>query len=232
MFSCNLPRRSQYSSEVIDSPQPFHSQCTSPLQSKNIVTMVDCLVLDRRAFRGWRTSLAIHCVSLILLSGSKVWKELSSPVMILCRKLIPSSWNLSKFPWQIWTLKAFCSSVRILGMNFELTCLRWRSFLRILWTVARGTPVLAEFSDGLMPVLLQLLVDFVNMQPATPTSWSSRLGTVTGFCCQIALTELLVPCSHSGLAQSRLPIHLLKIAPTLNGHSTLVTQELYDRSLL
>ncbi len=146
MLSRSWPKRAQYSSDVMDSPRPFHSVCTKPLQSKKAVSMVDCLVQDRRALRGRWAPFGIHWVSLILDSGSKVWNELSSPVMILCRKEMPSSSNCCRFSWHSCTWKAFCSSVRILGMNLEHTCLSCRSRLRIHWTVARGTPVVTAKS--------------------------------------------------------------------------------------
>ncbi len=76
------------------------------------------------------------------------------------------------------------------------------------------------------------MVDFVNVEMATPTSWPPWSGFVTGLGAQIPFTKLLMPCTNSGLAKCTVTVHILQPAPTLNGHGTLGTQKFDDRSLL
>ncbi len=84
--------------------------------SKKVINIVDLLVWACMAIWGQRSPQACHCMEWIFVSGSNVCTELSSPVMMACKRS-GSSASLSKFWAQTFIRKCLCSSVRTWGTH-------------------------------------------------------------------------------------------------------------------
>ena len=114
----------------------FNSACMMPLMSKNTVSIVLFLVVHLRAFLGRRSPFRIHCMDIALVSGRKVMKEDSSPVMISWMKVSWCSYS-SRLRRHTSRQFFFCSSLSTLGMNFAET----RRNLRSWWMMRSSVPL-------------------------------------------------------------------------------------------